>query len=148
MRVALTTPPAVLAYSSEEAWLTSLDYSIDDDLRIVTIVGDYAEAAEWRALLEAVAGDPRYQGGYSFLRDVRSSAHPVTPAAVIDIITVVGEFWQPLRVHRAAVLSRPGIDPPALVAHALAEDLRLPLRAFASYDEAIAWLTEGRQALA
>ena len=72
---------------------------------------------------------------------MRSSAHPVTPAAVIDIITVVREFWTPLRAHRAAVLSRPRIDPPALVAHALAEDHRLPLRAFTSYEEAIAWLT-------
>jgi hypothetical protein len=96
-------------------------------------------------LLAAVARDPRYPGGYSFLRDVRSSAHPVTPAAVIDIITVVREFWGRLRVHRAAVLSRPGIDPPALVAHALAEDQRLPLRAFSSYEDAIAWLTDGRE---
>lgn len=75
---------------------------------------------------------------------MRASEHPVTAAAVIDIITVVREFWAPLAVHRAAVLSRPGIDPPALVAHALAEDQRLPLRAFTSYDEAIAWLTDGR----
>jgi hypothetical protein len=95
-------------------------------------------------LLAAVARDPRYPGGYSFLRDVRASAHPVTPAAVIDIITVVREFWRPLRAHRAAVLSRPGIDPPALVAHALAEDQRLPLRAFTSYADAVAWLTDGQ----
>ena len=111
---------------------------------MVTISGDYSEAAEWRGLLAAIARDPGYPGGYSFLRDVRASEHPVTPAVVIDIITVVGEFWQPLRAHRAAVLSRPGINPPALVAHALAEDQRLPLRAFTSYEDAVAWLSEGR----
>jgi hypothetical protein len=110
---------------------------------MVTITGDYAQAAEWRMLLGAIARDPDYPGGYSFLRDVRWSDHPVTPAAVMDVITVVSEFWRPLRAHRAAVLTRPGIDPAALVAHALAEDKQLPLRAFTSYEEAVAWLGGG-----
>lgn len=120
-----------------------LVYRIDSHQRIVTITGDYAEPAEWRTLLAAIAADPRDVRGYGFLRDLRTSTHPVSPEAVIGIIAVVREFWSTLRVERAAILTRPGIDVPATVAHALAEDQRLPLRAFASYEDAIAWLKTG-----
>lgn len=122
----------------------ALQYDIDPAQRIVTITGDYAEPEEWRVLLAAVAEDPKYPGGYGFLRDVRASAHPVTAQSVMGIIAVVQEFWQRLNVRRAAVLTRPSIDAPAMIAHALAEDRRLPLRAFTSYDDAVAWLNDAR----
>ena len=118
-----------------------LAYEIDPRRRIVTITGEYAEPAEWRALLAAIGDDPAYPGGCSFLRDLRDSRHPVTPESVMGIMTVVGEFWAQLQVRRAAIVTRPGIDPAATVAHALAEDRRLPLRAFTSHDDAIAWLS-------
>lgn len=121
-----------------------LRYDINAAHRIVTITGDYAEPGEWRALLTAVSQDPNYPGGYGFLRDVRASAHPVTAESVIGIIAVVREFWQPLKVRRAAIVTRPSIDAPAMIAHALAEDHRIPLRAFNSYDDALAWLADDR----
>lgn len=120
-----------------------LAYQIDRQRRIVTITGDYAEPAEWRSLLAAIAADPAYPGGCAFLRDLRESQHPVTPQSVMGIMAVVATFWATLGVRRAAILTRPGMDPPATVAHALAEDRRLPLRAFTSYDEAMAWLLDG-----
>ena len=121
----------------------SLHYEIDNTERIVTITGDYAEPSEWRVLLAAIGEDPHYRPGLAFLRDLRASQHPVSADTVIGIIAVVREFWGRLGATRAAILTRPGIDMPATVAHALAEDERLPLRAFNSYEDAIAWLTRG-----
>lgn len=118
-------------------------YDIDPHQRIITITGDYAEAAEWRVLLKTIAADPRSPAGYGFLRDLRHSAHPVSAESVVGIIAVVREFWNVLGARRAAILTRPGIDVPATVAHALAEDERLPLRAFSSYDDAVSWLNAG-----
>jgi hypothetical protein len=123
----------------------ALIYRIDPDTRIVVVTGDYADADEWRVLLTAVSQDPRYHRGFSFLRDVRDSPNPVSAETVIGIIGVVREFWDRLGVHRAAIVSRRGVDHPAVIAHALAHDQRIPLRAFPSYDEAVAWLQEGHQ---
>ena len=122
----------------------ALQYDIDAAQRIVTITGDYAEPGEWRVLLAAIADDPDYPGGCGFLRDLRASEHPVTAQAVMGIITVVQEFWHRLQVRRAAIVTRGSIDAPAMIAHALAEDRRIPLRAFTSYDDAVAWLKDDR----
>src|SRR4051812_14958867 len=94
----------------------------------------------WRTLLTAIGADPQYGPGYGFLRDLRASAHPVSAETVIGIIAVVREFWIRLGARRAAILTRHGIDLPAAVAHALAEDANLPLRAFSDMDDALAWL--------
>ena len=117
-----------------------LAYSIDSTRRIVTITGDYADARGWRTLLESVGADPAYQRGFGFIRDLRAADHPVDAATVIGIIAVVREFWDLLGVQRAAMVTRFGIDAPATVAEALAEDQRVALRAFRSYDEAVAWV--------
>ena len=122
-----------------------LAYSIDPVERIVTITGDYADAAEWRTLLGAVLRDPEYRPGCYFIRDLRASTHPVSAQAVIGIMAVVREFWQRLGVRRAAIVTRPGIDDPAVIAQALAEDEHLPLRAFTAYDDAVRWLREDRE---
>ena len=119
-----------------------LSYSIDAANSIVTITGDYAEPGEWRLLLAAVAADPRYRRGGSFLRDLRTSRNPVDAKAVVGIMTVVREFWKELGVHRAAIVTRPGIDFPAVMAEALAEDHALPLRVFNAHDDAVRWLKE------
>ena len=123
----------------------ALVYDIDAGRRLVTITGDYAEPAEWRSLLTRIAADPRYGGGFSFLRDLRASARPVDADAVAGIIAVVRQMWDRLSAHRAAILTRPGVDvqTPALIAHALAEDQNLPLRAFDSMEDALQWLGAG-----
>ena len=120
----------------------ALTYRIDPDERIVTITGDYAEPAEWRTLLGAVATDARYRRGFSFIRDLRTSEHPVNAEAVVGIIKVVRDYWHKLGAHRAAIVTRPGVDVPAVMAEALAEDEHLPLRAFTSFDDAVRWLWE------
>lgn len=119
-----------------------LAYHIIEKKKLVIITGDYAEPAEWRVLLQHVRSDPKLRPGFAFLRDLRYSAHPVDAAAVMGIIAVVRQMWVPLGVRRAAMVTRPGIDIPASIAHALAEDENMPLRAFSSYDDAIGWLTE------
>lgn len=118
-------------------------YYIDSERRLVTITGDYAEPAEWRSLLTAVRADSRYGRGFSFLRDLRASHHPVDATAVVGIIAVVRQMWAVLGVRRAAIVTRPGLDAPAMIAHALAEDEQLPLRAFSSMEEALEWLHGG-----
>ena len=122
-----------------------LSYRIDEALGAVIITGDYAEPDEWRTLLGAVALDAKYRRGYSFVRDLRASMHPVGPQTVVGIIAVVRKFWPVLGAHRAAIVTRPGIDLPAVIAEALAEDEQIPLRAFTSYAEAVQWLQEGRE---
>jgi hypothetical protein len=120
-----------------------LSYRIDRVQGIVTILGDYEQAGGWRVLLEEVACDPDYARGFSFIRDLRASAHPVSAEAVIGIIAVVREFWSTLGVKRAAIVTRPGMDDAAVIAHALAQDERIPLRAFTSYDDAAMWVRAG-----
>jgi hypothetical protein len=119
-----------------------LAYHIDEQKKLVTITGDYAEPAEWRVLLERLRTDPGLRPGFAFMRDLRYSTHPVDAQAVMGIIAVVRQMWAPLGVRRAAMVTRPGIDVPAAVAHALAEDENMPLRAFTSYDDAVSWLSE------
>jgi hypothetical protein len=120
-----------------------LAYHIDEHRKLVTITGDYAEPAEWRVLLDRVGSDPRLKPGFGFMRDLRYSTHPVDTQAVMGIIAVVRQMWTTLGVRRAAMVTRPGIDVPAAVAHALAEDENMPLRAFTSYDDAMGWLADG-----
>jgi hypothetical protein len=120
-----------------------LTYRIDPVQGIVTITGDYEQPGGWRVLLESIGRDPAYRRGYGFIRDLRASAHPVSAEAVIGIIAVVREFWGALGAHRAAIVTRPGIDDPAVIAQALAADEEIPLRAFTSHDEAVRWLREG-----
>lgn len=120
-----------------------LSYRIDPADGIVTITGDYTEAGGWRELLGAVSRDPEYRRGFNFIRDLRDSGHPVGVDAVIGIMAVVREFWDTLGAHRAAIVSGPGMDMPAVVAHALATDEQIPLRAFTAYEDAVAWLREG-----
>jgi hypothetical protein len=119
-----------------------LAYRIDAGDRIVTITGDYAEPAEWRRLLGAVLRDPAYRKGFSFIRDLRMSEHPVSADTVIGIMAVVREHWAKLGAYRSAIVTRRGIDNPAMVAHALADLDDLPLRAFTSYEDAVAWIRE------
>lgn len=120
-----------------------LSYSIDPAQGIVTITGDYADAAEWRVLLTAVGRDAAYRRGFSFIRDLRSSEHPVSAQTVIGIMAVVREFWGQLGVRRAAIVTGHSIADPAVIAHALAEESHIPLRAFSSYDDAVRWVREG-----
>ena len=120
-----------------------LTYQIDPGRGIVIITGDYAEASEWQVMLAAIARDPAYRRGLGFLRDLRASEHPVSAETVVGIIAVVRKFWPQLGVSRAAMLTRPGIDVPAMMAAALADDEQIALRAFTSYDDAMAWLRGG-----
>ena len=120
-----------------------LDYSVDPARGLVTISGEYAVADEWMDLLGRVLADPRRQPGFAFLRDLREATTPVDAATVLRIMEVVRKFWPQLRPSRAAILTRHDVDSPALVAVALADTEKLPLRVFTSHDEAMQWLMRG-----
>jgi hypothetical protein len=118
----------------------SLAYEIDVGQRLIVITGEYSDADEWRTLLATALSDPRRQPGFGFLRDLRSAMTPVSADTVVRIMDVVRRFWPQLQPSRAAILTKHDEDPAALVAHALADAQQLPIRAFNSYDEAMAWL--------
>ena len=120
-----------------------LSYSIDEAERLVTITGEYSDAAEWQDLLGRVLADPRRKPGFAFLRDLRGATTPVDAATVVQIMTVVRRFWPHLRPSRAAILTPRELDPAALVAHAIADAENMPVQAFNSYDAALAWLRGG-----
>ena len=118
----------------------ALAYSIDRARRLITITGEYADAAEWARLLGAVLDDPRREPGFAFLRDLRGATRPVDAATVIGIMEAVRRFWPLLQPSKAAVLTPREFDAAAMTAHALADASNLPLRMFTSYEAAIEWL--------
>lgn len=117
-----------------------LTYTIDPSQRLITILGEYAEADEWRTLLARVLTDPRRAPGFAFLRDLRAATTPVSAEAVVGIMEVVRRFWPLLQVSRAAILTPRDLDTAALTAHAIADAERMPLRVFSSYEDALEWL--------
>jgi hypothetical protein len=119
-----------------------LKYELDAARGLVTISGDYSGPEEWRALLGSVARDAGFRAGLNFVRDLRGSEHPVDARTVVGIMTVVREFWDRLGVRKAVIVTKPGVDFPAMMATALAEEPTLPFRAFTSYDDAMTWLAE------
>src|SRR5687767_12169320 len=121
----------------------ALDYTIDPARRLVTITGEYGDDRDWRALLSAIARDPALPPGCGFLRDLRHAKHPVDGATIMRVVAVVREFWQQLGASRAAMVTPRHLDVAALMAHAIADEQQLPLRAFTSYEAAIEWLEHG-----
>ena len=118
----------------------ALAFTIDPDERLITITGEYAEAAEWQRFLQQMLDDPRRQPGFAILRDLTGATTPVSAASVVALMDVVRRFWPLLQPSRAAVLTPREFDPAAMVAHALADTHQLPLRVFNSLDAAREWL--------
>jgi hypothetical protein len=120
-----------------------LSYTIDTTQRLIAIVGEYADAAEWKGLLARVLEDPRFGPGFGFLRDLRGATTPVSAETVVGIMDVVRRFWPLLQPTRAAVLTPLEMDMAALTAYAIADATDVPLRVFSSYDDAMDWLLAG-----
>jgi hypothetical protein len=121
----------------------TLTYTIDRAQRLVTIVGEYADADEWNTVLARVLDDPRYEPGFYLLRDLRSATTPVSAAAVVGVMDVIRRFWPLLQPTRMAVLTPMEFDPAALTAHAIADEKDIPLKVFSSYEDAVEWLQRG-----
>ena len=117
-----------------------LAYQIDPARKLVSITGEFSSDLEWKAVLNAVAEDPDYQQGFSFLRDLRNATQPVDAHVVRRILEVVRLAWEILHPRRAAIVAPRHVETPALVAYALAEDAGVPLRVFTSYEDAMEWL--------
>ena len=120
-----------------------LTYTIDPTQRVITILGEYADADEWKTLLARVLNDPRRQPGFGFLRDLRGASTPVSADTVVGIMEVVRRFWPLLQPSRAAVLTPRDADTAALTAHAIADASDIPLRVFNAYEDALEWLCGG-----
>ncbi len=141
-RIALesTSSAPDVAASGHDAVPIALDYVIDQEQHLVTIVGDCADGDAWRQLLSRVLHDPRHEAGFLFLRDLRRAAPPVDVERVNRVMEAVRGFWPYLQPCRGAVLTA---EHPAAVADAastLANTHGLPVRMFESYDEALSWL--------
>ena len=121
----------------------ALAYAIDPSKRLVVITGEYATQDDWRELLAAVLRDPEYQRGFSFLRDLRKATTPVDADTVARIVGVVRAAWGALGPERAAIVTPRDMQDAAMVAHALADDAQMPIRAFTSYEAALDWLGKG-----
>ena len=120
-----------------------LTYTIEPTQRVITILGEYADADEWKTLLARVLNDPRRQPGFGFLRDLRGASTPVSADTVVGIMDVVRGFWPLLQPARAAVLTPRDVDTAALTAHAIADASDIPLRVFNAYEDALEWLCRG-----
>jgi hypothetical protein len=121
-----------------------LRYNIDPEQQLITITGEYAEADEWRELLQRLLDDPRRQPGFGFLRDLRDATRPISATSVVALMDVVQRFWPLLQPSGAAILTPREFDPAAMVAHALADTHHLPMRVFNSLDTALEWLADAR----
>src|SRR5688572_23059637 len=120
-----------------------LSYDIDQILELITISGEYADADDWKVLLNRILHDQRLRPGFAFLRDLRQATTPVDAAMVVLIMDTVRRFWPHLQPSRAAILTPREFDPAALAAHALADTHGLPIQMFSSYEAAVEWLREG-----
>ena len=118
----------------------ALAYQIDPVRKLVSITGEFSSDTEWRTVLQAVAEDPEYRPGFSFLRDLRTATQPVDARVVGRILEVVRLAWGILQPRRAAIVAPRHVETPALVAYALAEEAGVPLRVFTSYEDAVDWL--------
>ena len=123
----------------------ALSYAIDPVEGLVTITGDYADAPEWRRLAGEISRDPDYRRGMSFIRDVREASNPETDEGILAVMQVVREVWTPLGVRAAAIVTQGKMEPRALMAFALAQDERLAVDVFTSYEDALRWLRRTRE---
>jgi hypothetical protein len=118
-----------------------LAYQIDRMKGLITITGDYAHADEWAALFDSLVQDPDLRLKLNFIRDLRG----VEPRANVETagraISIVREFWDRLDIQRAAAVTDDEIYKVGY-ALGLCQDRRY--RVFTSYDDALAWLQEGR----
>lgn len=124
--------------------VAALDYSIDVAARLVTITGQIATVEEWKDLLVRILQDPQLQPGFAFLRDRRGAiASTDVGTTVVAIVDATRRFWPHIQPSRAAILVSRKSDAGAAAAHALAEAHGFCVKAFTSYEEAIAWLRQG-----
>ena len=123
-----------------------LDYLIDPEERLVTIVGEYGDAEEWKALLTHILHDPLLKPGFAFLRDRRGAPTPVDPDVIVAVMDAIRRFWPHIQPSRTAILITPHCDSIRLAAYSLAESCGLSVRTFTSYIDARDWLLEGTRA--
>ena len=121
----------------------TLNYIVDRQEQLITIVGEYGEAAEWRALLRRMLHDPRIQPGFAILRDRRSAPTPADVEVIVGVMDAIRRFWPHIQPSRAAILISRECDPIRLAAYSLAQACGLSVATFTSYDEARRWLREG-----
>lgn len=118
----------------------ALAYTVDPEHRLVTITGEYANAAEWLKLAGKVLRDKQVKAGFGFLRDLRGAKRVPEASMVVSVFQVVQRFWPSVTPLKAAILTDRDDNSAALVAQALADTHHLPMRVFSEYEEAVEWL--------
>jgi hypothetical protein len=125
-------------------------YRIDVPSRLVIITWPAAEPdlAEWRVTLDTVFADPTLQPGFSILSDWRLGIGAPTS-------TFIEAFVHTLGIYHARGLERwATVIPQSSVAFGVgrmaeiqAQLRQVNFRAFVDYDEAYAWLVDGRNGI-
>lgn len=118
----------------------ALAYTVDPAHRLVTITGEYANAADWLKLAGKVLRDKRVKAGFAFLRDLRGAKKVPDASVVVAAFQVVQRFWPSVTPLKAAILTDSDDNSAVLVAQALADSHNLPIRVFTTYEEAVEWL--------
>ena len=136
-------PPEAHREEHEGTRSVPLDYVIDQEQRLITITGGYADAEDWKILLGRVLNDPRHESGFAFLRDLRRAHASTDPEQIARVTEAIRAFWPYLQPCRGAVVTAGRSDMVALGANALAITHRLPVRMFESYQAAVTWLQSG-----
>ena len=126
--------------------MSTLQYNIDSDRRLVVITGDYSNPADWLMLAGRLLKDPRITPGLFYLRDLRGGSRPASTTTVLAIFRVVQRFWPSVMPSKGAIVTDRGHDSAAQVAQALADSDNLPIQVFTSYDTAVEWLLDEKTA--
>lgn len=145
MTLESTSSAPDVAASDHDAAPTALDYVIDQEQHLVTIIGDCADMDAWQRLLSRVLHDPRHEAGFLFLRDLRHAAPPADAEQVNRVIEAIRGFWPYLQPCRGAVVTAEHPATVVAAADTLANTHGLPVRLFDSYDAALSWLQSEEQ---
>lgn len=123
-----------------------LAYEIDDERGLVLVTVDrQLTIDDWRATLDALVNDPRWNYGFSVVTDRRSAPIPDAEYVRTAIRSLSDRFGSPVPMRWASV-TPPG--PVAFgmgrMAELMGESTDVTFRVFQSLEEAIAWATTRR----
>ena len=130
----------------------ALPFRVEPSLRIVVITWPDVEPelGLWRASVERVLADPLVENGMGIVSDRRQLTRVPSTAFIRGFISTLelyvrtgkftGRFATVVSPNEIAVYGM------ARMAELLGDHPKLPYRVFKDFDEAVAWVREGREA--
>lgn len=115
-----------------------VSYTIDDDLVILRLAGDFPLEEANAAVLEATE-DERYEAGMAFVVDAREATANPLAAEISRGADFLGDFRDRILGRYAVAVSSEVHYGLARMFAAYASDYGLEVQVFRSMDEALAW---------